>query len=251
MKVLVSLLIVLINLGTSKAQTSNIYKISYDIYYNTDFPMMRKAELYISKEGNYSIFREDLQKKYRWNPKKNKGDDVAQSDYTMTVAKSINERYVENFKIEKEIVMFEDFAKIQYHIQDIYPDFSWHILSDKKIISGIECIKAEGTYRGNSFEVWFTNEIPLSFGPWKFCGLPGLILEAKTRNDEYSFVATKIEHTDTIISLPQVKLKDVTLKKFLEIKEEFYDRPYEVSRDTKFERVKMPRGGLELIYEWE
>src|SRR5690606_17091745 len=112
-------------------------------------------------------------------------------------------------------------------------NFNWKILKETKIINGIECFKATGEYRGNTFEVWFSYDIPLSFGPWKLCGLPGLIIEAKTSNNKYSFIATKVERQDEIIEMPEIELNKVTLKEFLTIKEEFYDRPITVPRDTK------------------
>ncbi|MEG1650143.1 MAG: GLPGLI family protein, partial [Rikenellaceae bacterium] len=40
---------------------------------------------------------------------------------------------------------------------------------------------------GREYEAWFTTEIPISEGPWKFYGLPGLIAKLHDKQKHYSF----------------------------------------------------------------
>ncbi len=54
----------------------------------------------------------------------------------------------------------------------------WEIVEGDSTILGYKCQKAVGTYRGHYWQVWFTPDIPVSYGPWKLSGLPGLILHA-------------------------------------------------------------------------
>ena len=72
----------------------------------------------------------------------------------------------------------------------------WEIGDSTKTILGYDCIKAHTNYHGRDWTVWFTPEIPLQEGPWKLCGLPGLILEATETSGQHSFVATGLEITD-------------------------------------------------------
>ena len=53
-----------------------------------------------------------------------------------------------------------------------------------------ECVEATANYRGRTWTAWFAPEIPVQDGPWKLCGLPGLILEAHDANSDYIFEAT-------------------------------------------------------------
>ena len=81
-----------------------------------------------------------------------------------------------------------------------YSEMVWEIGDSTKTILGYECIKADTDYHGRHWTAWFTPEIPIQDGPWKFHGLPGLILEARTGEGRYGYVADGIERSDKIIN---------------------------------------------------
>ena len=57
----------------------------------------------------------------------------------------------------------------------------WTMYEDSTItVLGMKCKKATTNFRGRYWEVWYTEEIPISQGPWKLCGLPGMILKANS-----------------------------------------------------------------------
>lgn len=68
----------------------------------------------------------------------------------------------------------------------------WKISDETKEIIGYQCFKAIADYRGRKWTAWFAPEIPVQEGPWKLCGLPGLILEAYDSSEEYHFVADSL-----------------------------------------------------------
>lgn len=68
----------------------------------------------------------------------------------------------------------------------------WEISDETKEILGYQCFKATSDFRGRGWTAWFTPEIPVHDGPWKLCGLPGLILLAHDTNEEYRFEADGI-----------------------------------------------------------
>lgn len=77
--------------------------------------------------------------------------------------------------------------------QDIYEydtfksEFHWQLCDSTKNINGFEAYKATCCYHGREWAVWFSPDIPFSDGPWVFCGLPGLILEAHDKDHLFSF----------------------------------------------------------------
>lgn len=82
----------------------------------------------------------------------------------------------------------------------------WEIAEDSiSNILGYECVMATADYHGRHWKVWFTPEIPLSDGPWKLHGLPGLILSAES-NGDFRFEATGIESSGK--NIPTVYKQD-------------------------------------------
>lgn len=65
----------------------------------------------------------------------------------------------------------------------------WDITDESKEIIGYQCFKATADFRGRRWTAWFAPEIPVQDGPWKLCGLPGLILEAYDAGKDYRFEA--------------------------------------------------------------
>ncbi len=89
-----------------------------------------------------------------------------------------------------------DFAAIKFDtlfVKDTARIISWELLNETKNINSFNCQKARGNFRGRTYSVWFTNDIPISLGPWKLNGLPGLILEATDSLNQFQFYAEKIE----------------------------------------------------------
>lgn len=89
-----------------------------------------------------------------------------------------------------------DFAAIKFDtlfVKDTARIISWELLNETKNINSFNCQKARGNFRGRTYTVWFTNDIPVSLGPWKLNGLPGLILEATDSLKQFQYFAEKIE----------------------------------------------------------
>ena len=58
---------------------------------------------------------------------------------------------------------------------------------------GYTCQQAMADFRGRRWTAWFAMDIPVSDGPWKLDGLPGLILEAYDEGQQHVFTAVGLE----------------------------------------------------------
>lgn len=145
-------------------------------------------------------------------------DDMPRKDGSYYIVKSADEnnlRYYDSAGIEK------------YYYDEQPEELSWEISDTTKNLLGYECVEATADYHGRKWNLWFTPDIPVANGPWKFGGLPGLILEASTEDGKYSFTATGIQQTTE--SIGPVYLADsyekTDRKSFLKAKRAFLDNP--------------------------
>lgn len=82
-----------------------------------------------------------------------------------------------------------------YSYTESMPEFRWNYLDADSVILGYPVHKAETVYRGRKWTVYYAPDIPISDGPWKLCGLPGLILSAADSTGEFSFATKKVSLT--------------------------------------------------------
>ena len=70
--------------------------------------------------------------------------------------------------------------------------FNWNLVAGDSTICDYPCKKAFTDFRGRKWTVWYTLDIPNSDGPWKFCGLPGLVLKATDNDQNFDFTCIGI-----------------------------------------------------------
>ncbi|WP_313374203.1 GLPGLI family protein [Chishuiella sp.] len=107
-----------------------------------------------------------------------------------------------------------------YFIKDSISTMKWELSSSEKTIEiqGYKCNEAKLNFRGSTYVAYYTNQIPTTFGPWKFKGLPGLILKVESQeNPTIYWRATKIIYpytTDKKLSVDLNKFK-LSLKDYI------------------------------------
>ena len=72
----------------------------------------------------------------------------------------------------------------------------WKIESSKDKILGYNVQKATTYFQGRKWIAWFTNEIPIQDGPYRFFGLPGLILKIEDTKGDHTFTIVGTRNQD-------------------------------------------------------
>ncbi|MDR2682416.1 MAG: GLPGLI family protein, partial [Dysgonamonadaceae bacterium] len=114
-----------------------------------------------------------------------------------------------------------------FSCEEDIPVQEWTI-DDKatKDILGYACRRAECDFRGRKYIAWYSDEIPVSDGPWKFGGLPGLILEVGDSEGHYQFALVGIHsHATRAITLPDVQYNKTSRNKYYLTKRKYDTDP--------------------------
>ena len=126
-----------------------------------------------------------------------RGDEVPNRAVSMYVFKDFE-------TMEKTV--YDDFSDQFAKYKEPFEEMLWEVMADStKTVLGYECMMATTSYHGRDWTAWFTPEIPVHDGPWKFAGLPGVILMASESQGIHSFTANGIEATEQEIpGMPRV-----------------------------------------------
>lgn len=107
------------------------------------------------------------------------------------------------------------------------PELDWELTDSVTNVLGYECQGARCRFRGREWTVFYTEEIPLSDGPWKLYGLPGLIMKASDEKGHYSFECIGIKSkADRPITVYQVPFNTVTRDAYYDTKHRYDVNPY-------------------------
>ena len=80
-----------------------------------------------------------------------------------------------------------------YRYADSLHAQTWTMGDSTREVLGYTCQQATADFRGRHWTAWFATDIPVSDGPWKLGGLPGLILEAYDEGQQHVFTAVGLE----------------------------------------------------------
>ncbi|MGY5847952.1 GLPGLI family protein [Salegentibacter sp. HM20] len=204
------------------------YRVIYDLHYqtdSTDVDSRRTEEMILYLGENFSRFsslgktvNDSLQKSLK-KPSFNPADfqriqsQMPKTDFNYNIYKKRPEG--KTFYTE-EIVM-DNFE----YIED--EKLNWNILPEVDTLGGYSVQKATVVFAGRSYTAWFAEEIPIPEGPYKFYGLPGLILKISDAKNHYAFKMVEFKRIPQPFpfTFTEKDYIQTTKSKFLKAKNEF------------------------------
>ncbi|PZR23540.1 MAG: hypothetical protein DI539_02745 [Flavobacterium psychrophilum] len=261
MRILTTTFLFLLNCVVFAQNGKSDVQVEYQAFFNTDSPMKMFTTLYVN--GNTAVYQEKYSTREDWKEKA-KPSNAPPGSVTTVSGGVADDDYYRIDPAKNEVLFYDDIMRNKFLIKDNPPAIQWKLTEDSKTISGFQCMKAVGDFRGRQWIAWFAPEIASPFGPWKLQGLPGIILEAHDSTNKYTMKAIKVEYNKSdIITKDFTKIyetantKPITYKQFLEDQKEAMDNAHnEIAQKMKasgatITRHHVPRSGEELEFEWE
>lgn len=207
------------------------YKVTYELTYALDSTKLdsKKKDMMILLVGDDHSAFSSRAKFFRGEliVKGNSGSTAkeGQTDFPYTIIKSPEDnKLFYTMRIAKDFFYYEQELDL----------FKWQLHNETKMIGDYKVQKATTSYAGRDYIAWFTEDVPVSDGPFKFNGLPGLILEIADRRNHYKFKFASLERLEPPQSF---KLK---LNRYIKTtKNELFELRYRYRRDP-FKYVNNP-----------
>lgn len=107
------------------------------------------------------------------------------------------------------------------------PVLDWELTDSVINVLGYECHGAKCRFRGREWTAFYTEDIPLTEGPWKLHGLPGLIMKATDKKDHYTFECIGIKSkADRPITIYKVPFNNVRRSGYYDTRHRYEVNPY-------------------------
>ena len=197
---------------------NSLYSQSGQVFYEAiskKYPETKenKADVYIVELENTKILLElKFNKTVSYFTKANlkKGDEFNLGEEGLSILIGYEELYYNL----KDKLLFSDYGEFLIKTPS---NHNWNISSESKKIDNYLCYKAtytesytarDGKTKERVITAWFCPELPYSFGPLEFNGLPGLILELEKNGNKV--VAKSILLSDKTIELKIPNKKTIT-----------------------------------------
>jgi len=107
-------------------------------------------------------------------------------------------------------------------------DLKWDIIPEFESILGYKAQKATTEFGGRKWIAWFSEEIPIQDGPYKFCGLPGLIVKIEDMGKNHIYELKGIKNSETDFEYPELnnfRIMKVNYPKYVKVYKKYRKNP--------------------------
>lgn len=209
------------NFGQNVKKTVVYYNYRYKID-STDKVNVYKELMVLAINGNESVY-----KSYN----KFKRDSIVENDlkkgiYEINFGKLPKVHIYHQVYYNKKNDSLRIFDKIVSKEYTYKPEknVKWILGKEKKKIGEFDCQNAHCYIGKRKFEAWFTTAIQLNEGPYRFKGLPGLVVQVYDEKKYFQFDLLGIKNVEMSINF-NIKAINSTEEKFLKLRSNFFKDP--------------------------
>lgn len=191
-----------------------IIKVYYTRYYISDTVTKNiGSENMILFVGKQSSVYKSLDKMYNDSILKAKANNIEILDRSKLGLKKAGVKQVVKFYDKPlKITVYDKIVSDYIILDDLTNKLAWQITGETKAINQLTVTKATCYFRGRNYVAWFCTDIAIQDGPWKFTGLPGLILEVYDQTGSYKFMFAGYQNVEAQnMPMPELPAKALTI----------------------------------------
>lgn len=203
-----------------KAKLRIWYEYSYIVEYEKEI-VLRKDTMALVIGNNYSVYY-DWHRESRYKSMLSQLDDARKITKNITYSPfhafselAVDDKRLSEFTLNREnsqilknrtqnLITITDLddsdivSEKLYLLEEKISPQEWQMEEGTKMLLEYECQKATCHFKGRDYTAWFTLDIPINDGPYKFYGLPGLILMVEDSEGMFRFKAVGLEQLTNV-----------------------------------------------------
>ncbi|OCA77498.1 hypothetical protein BBI01_03365 [Chryseobacterium artocarpi] len=219
---------------------SQTYRVIYDFKYKRDslseITNTSKMVLQIGEKNTKFYYHSLL-----------KADSIYKRGSTISLSFPLNQI----IKREKNSYINENYFSLKnnYFVYSSSDNIQWKITKLTKELNGYKVQQAETNWGGRIWIAWFCKDIPINEGPYKFNGLPGLIMEIEDTKKNFKYSLETLEKIVTEYNTENIvennfgnKPLKINIERYNKLLLDNYNNPFD-----EYKNMKDGTWGLEIF----
>jgi GLPGLI family protein len=144
----------------------------------------------------------------------------------MKLPKASSNKRIFNTTEQKSLSLFDEIIGKLYFIKDTF-QLKWTLLNESDTIGELKVKKATTRFRGRNYIAWYCEDLPFPFGPYKFSGLPGFIIQIHDSQNYISYSLTSFKKTEpkNLIIKCEANATAISKKEFETLNDNYLENP--------------------------
>lgn len=223
------LFILLVISNSVLGQNKIVDTLKYEIVYNYKYQINKEDTLNLQSESMVLKIGKNISEYLSYNKTL-----VKEKLKEMSISGNVDMRNVPKAKIlyrviknnnSDEMLFFNSFGTTKLFYSLPMNQITWLLINEEKEILGYKCKKATTTFSGREYVAWYSIDLTLSDGPYKFQGLPGLILSISDIKNHHFFEVIGIKKIKEIYNLDYDKHVKVSKNEYLHTVNKIKEKP--------------------------
>jgi GLPGLI family protein len=237
MRIIISItLFCAVLLGNAQTKVSINLRLTYKYTYISDStkPLQTKSDLMyldiVSDTGSI-YYSKDVDEKRKLLEKDEflinemiKSGSIDGSKFAKYSSEGVDDIVIKKYSTNE--LTFGTWVGLHFYYSETFSGQNWEYMPDTSTITGFACQKAICRYGNRTYNAWFSKTVDITDGPWKFSGLPGVIVKIFDTQNYFLYELQDIKlitEQPFTLQLDSKEYKKTAKKDLLRLMKEYFE----------------------------